>query len=368
MENYTGATHDVNQELACCDCGATLKFAPGTYSLSCDYCGASNEIAPPNSKTVVEETNLDKYLVDNFEGEDKISMVTVKCTSCGSSTTLKPNITSDNCPFCDSALVVENGSLCSQHKPQYILPFQLDAKEAVNIFKKWLKKLWFAPNDLEKLALSDKLTGMYVPFWTYDCTTQTSYSGQRGIDYQTTESYKTVENGETITKTRTVTKTKWQIVKGKVTHNFDDIVVPASRSMNREKLQKLEPWDLPKLVGYDDRFLSGFKTETYQVSLKEGYVEAKQKMQGKIEQLVKRDIGGDRQRISSMNTDYKNPSFKHILLPVWISAFRYKGKVYQFLVNARTGEVQGERPYSPAKIILFIVMIIIAIGLLMLSI
>jgi hypothetical protein len=43
---------------------------------------------------------------------------------------------------------------------------------------------------------------------------------------------------------------------------------------------------------------------------------------------------------------------------VWISAYRYQNKAYQFIINARTGEVQGERPYSILKIVFFILGII----------
>ena len=41
-----------------------------------------------------------------------------------------------------------------------------------------------------------------------------------------------------------------------------------------------------------------------------------------------------------------------MLLPLWICSYRYKRKIYRFLVNARTGEVQGQRPWSWVKITL----------------
>ncbi|VAW70267.1 Primosomal protein N' (replication factor Y) -superfamily II helicase, partial [hydrothermal vent metagenome] len=84
----------------------------------------------------------------------------------------------------------------------------------------------------------------------------------------------------------------------------------------------------------------------------------------RIHREIKRDIGGDEQRIDSVDTRYQDASFKHILLPVWISAYRYRNKLYQILVNARTGEVQGLRPYSWIKITLAVsgAVAIIALG------
>ena len=65
---------------------------------------------------------------------------------------------------------------------------------------------------------------------------------------------------------------------------------------------------------------------------------------------VKYDIGGDDQRIGQIDTTISDVTFKHILLPVWLAAYKYRGQSYQFVVNGRTGRVQGERPYSAWKI------------------
>ncbi len=43
-----------------------------------------------------------------------------------------------------------------------------------------------------------------------------------------------------------------------------------------------------------------------------------------------------------------------------MGAYRFQAKVYQVLVNARTGEVQGERPYSAVKIALLVALILLA--------
>jgi hypothetical protein len=47
-----------------------------------------------------------------------------------------------------------------------------------------------------------------------------------------------------------------------------------------------------------------------------------------------------------------------------VSAYRYNNKVFQFLINARTGEVQGQRPYSALKITLAVIGGLIVLALL----
>ncbi|MGD0711548.1 MAG: hypothetical protein ABR968_10265 [Bacteroidales bacterium] len=350
-----------NQQLKCKECGAFLTYLPGTTSLKCQYCGALNEIAKSDAK--VEEIDFVSFINNKLSSEEKQDIVTVKCTSCGASTTLRPNITSDLCPFCGTSIVVTSGSTSSILKPKSLLPFAIDQKKGFELFRDWLKKLWFAPNALKKCVNStDKFNGMYIPYWTYDSNTVSSYTGERGTYYYETEEYTETENGQTVTKTREVRRTSWQFVSGTVNNSFDNVLVIASNSLPTKYAEKLEPWDLKNLMPYDDKFLSGFRTESYQVDVKQGFEKAKSIMDGIIHEAVRKDIGGDEQRVISVSSIYNDITFKHILLPIWISAYNFKNKVYHFLINGRTGHVQGERPWSAWKIILFSLGVIVVIA------
>ncbi len=362
MNDFNEKLEDTNQELKCHQCGAVLKYKPGTTTLSCEYCGAQNEIAPKND-VPIEEIDYMDFINNKLKTEIKQDVSTVKCTSCGASTTLKPNVTSDQCPFCGTSLVIANGTTSSQLRPKSLLPFKIDQKQALELFATWVKKLWFAPNKLKKFIHSiDKLVGMYIPYWTYDSDTYTHYTGERGTYYYVTETYTTTENGQTVTKTREVRKIRWTPVSGSVSHWFDDVLVPASNTLPKKYVVKLEPWDTENLVPFDEKFLSGFKAESYQVDLQQGFEEAKEIMDVTIRQLIHQDIGGDEQRIHSTDTKYSRITFKHVLFPLFISAYQFRNKIYRFLVNARTGEVQGERPYSFWKIFFFVLAILAVIA------
>jgi LSD1 subclass zinc finger protein len=362
MSSFSEETKAINLELACSGCGATLTFKPGTRHLSCEYCGASNEIAQPEDRGKIRETRLDEYLVNHFDQEEQMEITTVKCDGCHALVSLDHKTTSDRCPFCTSPLIIKDGSIARTHKPQYVLPFGMDEKKAREGFRRWLKSLWFAPRDLKHYAdHAGRLSGMYLPFWTFDCDTKTSYTGQRGDFYTTTENYQAVENGNSVTKTRQVQRTRWTPASGNVSQVFDDILIEGTTSLPQKLLRALQPWDLKNLVSYNDKYLSGFRTESYQVDISHAYQQAKKVMEMLIEQSIRADIGGNEQRIHYTNTTYSNPSFKHVLLPVWISAYRYNNKLYQFVINARTGEVQGERPYSKIKIALLVIFGVVAL-------
>jgi LSD1 subclass zinc finger protein len=349
-------------EVTCKQCGAKLVYAPGTTHLKCEYCGAENEIRI--EPTIIEEMDFEKFISEHADTLPKHQVSTVRCDACGAQTTLENNVVSELCPFCGSVLVVKNTEIQNVIKPWAVLPFKIDAKNAFNQFQTWLRKLWFAPNDLKKYATQqEKLKGLYIPYWTFDSKTTTKYTGMRGDDYTTTETYTTTENGRTVTRTRTVVRTRWTPVSGTVHLNFDDILVLASKSLPQKYTDKLEPWNLTDLLPFDEKFLSGFRTETYQIDAKESFEIAKEKMNNFIRQAIKQDIGGDHQQILTMNVHHTDVTFKHILLPIWLSAYRYKNKVYRFMVNGQTGEVQGERPWSAIKIIFTIIFVILILGL-----
>lgn len=348
-----------NTQILCSNCSAKLSYKPGTEHLKCEFCGTINEIE--KDETIIEEIDYEKFLNENVDDSEKIEIINIVCNSCGAKTTFEPNIVSGACPFCGTNIVISNGSETNKLiKPKSLLPFKIKKSQTSGLFKTWLKKLWWAPSELKKIAtIKEKIKGVYIPFWTYDANTQTSYRGKRGVNYTTTESY-TDSDGKS--KTRTVTKTSWSSVSGNVDFNFDDVLVPASNSLPHKYLNKLEPWELQNLVPFNEKYLFGFVAESYQIGLKDGFDNAKLIMVDKIKKLIKKDIGGDKQIIKSFNAKYDDITFKHILLPIWISAYKYKNKVYRILINAQTGEVQGERPYSWIKITLAILIIALIIA------
>jgi predicted RNA-binding Zn-ribbon protein involved in translation (DUF1610 family) len=276
---------------------------------------------------------------------------TVRCGSCAAEFTLDPQVESGLCPFCGSAVVREI-TRAEQLKPKAVLPFKVTRNEAGEQFRAWLKRLWFAPGKLKHYARTDRslLTGMYTPYWTFDSATRTRYTGERGDNYTVYVTRTVTRDGKTTTERVPETRIRWTSVAGYVARDFDDVLVLASTSLPERITDKLEPWDLPNLEPYAEEYLSGFRAERYHVDLPNGFARARAKMDGVIRGDIRRDIGGDHQRIHTVDTRHDRVTYKHVLLPVWLAAYQYRSKTYRFVVNGRTGEVQGERPWSWLKI------------------
>jgi hypothetical protein len=244
----------------------------------------------------------------------------------------------------------------------------MDRRTAQDAVGRWLKGLWFAPGKLKAFARrDDALVGMYLPYWTYDSRTDVAYIGERGTIYTEQVRVSAVVNGRRVMRTQLVQKVRWQPVRGQVLRAFDDVVVLGSRSLPRKMTEALEPWDLDDLRPYRSEYLTGFQSEAYQVALREGFEDAKEKMRRALQRVVAADIGGDLQRIRRMEIHHEGSTFKHILLPVWLGAYRFGGKTYRICLNGRTGEVQGERPWSVWKLALLVVLIVLVLGVLLLA-
>ena len=350
------------KSVICPNCGASLSYKPGTTSLVCEHCGSSFEIKTDGATALdaQKENDLVAALAGSWQAaQSQGQAYVVKCPACGAETALEKNMFSDACTFCGSPLTVKPDAKAIAN-PQAVLPFKLEKQAASVGFDKWVRKLWFAPNNLKKTASSDRFNGVYLPFWTFDAETESAYQGQRGDHY--TETVKRVVNGRE--ETQRVVKTRWSSVRGRVQRAFDDILITASRALPGKYLNALEPWDLANLAPYDNRYLSGFRAEVSQVDIQEGFEAARGVMAAAIQQDVRGDIGGDEQRITALQTDYNKMNYKYILLPVWLSVYRYGNKVYRFVVNARTGEVHGERPYSAIKIALAVLAVLIILAVL----
>jgi LSD1 subclass zinc finger protein len=348
-------------QLACEQCGAVLAYAPGTSQLTCAYCGHSNTIAV--AATEVVEQSLDRALDEGIAAAPVEETRTVKCDSCAAEFSFDPGRHAGSCPFCGHSIVTDTG-MHRQLKPAALLPFAITDHEARQRVAGWLRGLWFAPNKLKTYARDQgRLAGVYLPYWTFDSFTRTRYRGQRGDFYMVPVHVRTIVNGRPVTQTQMVQKVRWRPASGEVSRHFDDVLVLASRSLPSWITDRLEPWDLGDLKPYTPEFIAGFQAEAYQIGLEDGFAVASAKMQVRIAADIRLAIGGDMQQIERMDVQHANRTFKHILLPCWLGAYLFGGKSYHLCVNARTGAVQGERPYSWVKITVAVVFALILLAI-----
>ena len=331
----------------CNNCGSDLRFDPQAGELTCDHCGNTQAIDGTGFQfQPIKELDFQAGLRTDLPGTEMQETRVTSCPNCAAQVEFEDGKHATECPFCATPVV--SGTGLNRHiKPRGVLPFGFDETIARKSMTDWLGRLWFAPGGLQQYARKGRrMQGIYVPYWTFDADTRSSYRGEQGTVYYVTRTV--VRDGRRVQQQ--VAKVRWRPKSGRVARFFDDVLVLASTSLPKTFTDALEPWDLSALEPYRPEFLAGFRAEAYTVELADGFEQARTYMDAIIARDVKFDIGGDRQRIHAIETAVRDVTFKHILLPVWLAAYKYRGKTYRFVVNGRTGRVQGERPYSAIKI------------------
>ncbi|MEM6532091.1 MAG: hypothetical protein AAF654_05675, partial [Myxococcota bacterium] len=325
----------------CESCGADLEFNIGVQSLKCPFCGF--EKALELSEDDIVEQDLQTALTRLQTGHDAATAPTdaeqLNCSSCGAKILFEGVVTSTECPYCGTP--VQRGDVHRAEdrvKVDGMLPFMVEKTNAKEKIRHWVRTRWFAPNEFKRRGVSGQFEGVYLPYFTFDAMTFTVYRGQRGDYY-----YVEVGSGDNKRRER---RTRWSSASGRFQRFFDDVLICCARAVETKLVHALEPWPLPTLKPFDHQMIAGHKAMTYDIELADAFTMAQEEIDSSLQADVRGRIGGDVQRVSALNTDYSALTYKHLLLPVYILAYRYKEKSHRVFVNACTGEVQGQRPWS----------------------
>ncbi len=333
------------EKFICKNCGSTIKFDINKQKFECSSCKAEYTIETLSDE--VKEYSFDDYFERERQSIAFEGNAVVTCQNCGLEITFDEHQVATVCPMCSSTQIA-TAKQKAGIPPEGIIPFKIDKKDAQEKFRVWIRKRWFAPNDLKKSYGEGLLAGMYLPFWTYDTDAISFYTGEGGID-------RVVKDKEG--KEKTVTD--WYHVSGVVQKSFDDIQICASEK--EKDIAGILPYNTTtNTMPFSQSYLSGYYTEIYKIKADSGFEEAKRIIDSDMKSLSERDIlrSYNRARSIRVNTKYNDVTYKHVLLPLWSAAFGYKGKTYRYMINGETGKVSGKRPYSVPKILAAVLAVI----------
>lgn len=334
----------------CPQCGGVMDFDPASGKLHCPYCDYQETIPVDKSvPTTAEELDFDsaEFTANKDWG---VETKTVLCKSCGAESIYDALQTSAVCPFCGSNQVMDQNET-DTIAPGGVVPFSISDKQASELFQKWISKKFFCPKLAKQSAKPDKFKGVYLPYWTFDTQTYSTYTGEYGIDHT-----KKDKDGNTHVET------EWHRTSGKYNEFIDDELVLATNKQDKNMLKGIEPFDTAKNKAYSPEYIAGFSAERYSVGLKDAWKTAetsiRNKLKNHVSDKIRKEHRADRTRNVSLSTQFKNKTYKYLLLPIWVSNFKYNDKVYQFVVNGQTGKISGKTPVSIPKVILTVIAVI----------
>jgi hypothetical protein len=353
----TDAPQDVvataREKFNCPACGGEAHWNPARHALICPYCGTESpaELLERGAGTVIVEHDLVaalRAIPDSARGW-QAERTSVQCQSCRAISVFDPAKISRQCDFCGSTALVPYEQVKDAFRPESLLPLKISETEARERLRSWYGRQWLAPNAFGKKALTDTVRGIYLPYWTFDASVHARWTAESGEYY-----YVRVNN-------RRVRRVRWSPASGELSHAFDDDLVGASLGVHTGLLKAVEPFPTSELVPYDAGYLSGWMVERYQIDLVGASQRSRAQMDAALREMCAARIPGDTHRNLVVSADYIDQTFKHILAPIWLLTYTYRGKAYQAVVNGVTGAVAGERPWSWIKIALLVLMAIIVL-------
>lgn len=342
----------MEQEIYYCEnCGGVMEFDVGTQGLKCPHCDTVVPIINDTSRIV--EHNLTMHAVQTIRAEEKTTH-TVECQGCGAKLEVAPTSTATECPYCGSSYVLA-GKQEDAIVPDGVLPFQIDKNRVGELFRRWMKGRWLAPGELKNLYQQERLQGVYLPYWTFDAKVSASYTAMGGRRHTVTRRV----NGKTVRKT----VTHWYPTSGYLSHFFNDVLVPASKKLNSGLLQQVGSFGTQQVASYAPEYFSGYAAECYTVDLEDGHKAALDAMHSELESMARSDVLRRYDEVSQVQVraNYQDETYKHVMLPIYTTAYTYKGKQYHVLINGQSGMVKGDYPKSPAKIAAIVIAVLAAL-------
>lgn len=350
----------------CPECGGKAEWDPGKAELVCPYCGTHfPRVGPPPLPDAIVEHDLDQTLAELGEKARNVDTATrrVQCNNCHAVLVRSADTVAQHCDFCGSPELLDYTDIHSPITPESLLPAVISKETAYHSLKKFLSERWFAPNDLKRRNLIDRIHRVYLPYWTFDASAECPWTAESGTYYYVTVRDRDA-NGNTVT--RQERRIRWRPASGHVSTWFDDIVISGSRGLDIDLLQKLEPFPTKELVPYETRYVSGWQVEHYQVPLLDAARLGFGTMEGILREMCGREVPGDTYRNLQIAPSFDDKTFKHILVPIWLLAYQYRGKIWQGAVNAVTGSTHARFPLSPWKIAFVTLLVILVIAIIVL--
>lgn len=327
----------------CPQCGGVMDFDPQTGGMHCPYCDYTEAIpaADGTEREAAEELDFESALhKENCDWGVKKKVII--CKACGAQSVYDALQIAEKCPYCGSNQVMEETD-SETMAPGGVVPFAVTVKEAAAKFTAWIRRRLFCPRAAKISARPDAFRGVYLPYWTFDAHTVSDYSGQYGIDRRVQD-----RNGQT----RVVTD--WYPCGGRYREDIDDELILGSTRYDASLMREVEPFHTQDNKAYQPEYVAGFAAERYSLGLKEAWEKAKaligRKIRANIEAQIRGQYRADHTRINSVRTAYSAVTYKYLLLPVWLSSYRYKGKLYHFMVNGQSGKAGGQTPVSAMRV------------------
>lgn len=327
-------------DVRCPGCGATIgvKFDPETATLDCPFCGLSSKLPAPADGAAAQELDFNSALQRASVDWGRLKKV-VECSSCGGQTLYDAEQITGACPFCGSTSVAPAAENEKIMAPNAVIPFSITKEQCQQIFVGYLKRSSMVYKKAYDCKL-ENLTGIYLPFWTFDAYSVSSFVASPGTDAPEGAKY----------------------LQGVYNQYIDDIPIYASKKFRSPYMAKVMDYKFEQAVPYSPEYLAGIPAERYTVGLNESWERARAQTDRDIRRALERK-NHVILYVTRLTTKFYNVKFRYLLAPMYFATYKFGKKTRQVIINGQTGKTMFQVPRYLTKLI---IMAVIA-GLLILA-
>lgn len=330
-------------EFKCPCCNATLPFSGETQQMKCEYCDNTFDIdtlracAEEEATLSSSEVHWEQEEKPQWSESDQDHIRSFLCEACGGSLITDDHTAATFCPYCGNAAILP-GRVSGGLKPEGVIPFKTTKEDARAAFLKLCSGKPLLPKFFTQEQQVEKITGIYVPFWLYDCS-----AGLSG-------SYKATRMHTWSDSRYIYTKTDHYLLRRQAEADYSGIPMDGSTKMEDAFMESIEPYDYSQVVDFDMAYLSGFLADKYDVESAAGEDRIRQRVENALNDQVQSSFLGYATVVpTSRQISIDHGKAKYVLLPVWLLNTRYHGKTYTFAMNGQTGKMTGEFPVCPKR-------------------
>jgi DNA-directed RNA polymerase subunit RPC12/RpoP len=303
------------QRFVCPQCGGRLTYTPDGSALTCEYCDQRLATHDLSQSTAAEARDFTLTLATAIGHTRPVAMQAFTCQACGAAFVLSPQAISITCPYCDSVYVVATTETHELIPPEAIIPFSTHLDQAERAFSTWLVEQRLPP-----AARRGALHGVYLPAWAY---TISGHLPWKGLEYRDRQ---------------------WLPTSGYQLILCDNLLIPASRALPEQLVDEYVRFNLDGLRPYQAAYLANWPAETYQISVSDASLEARQAALKKARAAIASNLTQPTREITIDSSPLLIESFKLLLLPLWVAHYHFENRRYLGLVNGQSGQARGELP------------------------
>ena len=346
----THASQETYLHHFCPECGGEMEYKGGIKKFSCKSCRYERPLQK-NSDQVVDRPLASNVNFKKFRRGmgQALKLKEFQCGGCSSIIAVPEEEELEICPFCEGTELEASSRLGKVLEPKDVIPFTIPLERARKILRRYLFKrnYLFLPNSIQQTTRRDRLRGVYLPVFFIDAFTRSTWKGQAGR--------KVKQNKQD--------KIFWDPSTGYWEHTFDRMFIEASKGIQMKHFKTIQPYDKFKLVPHDPLYLRDFITEIYQKDEIDGIKSADKQIENEVKRQSEYKRKGDVFKDFKYNRENMLLAFRHVLVPVWIATYQYRGQNFQLMINGQKGFVAGDKPLSMRKIWIAIITGIVSISL-----